>query len=188
MIESKNLKKIKQLQNAFNTIVNFFWSLLALYPLTVFCYMYVERKSIWIYLGISMLPLFLPNSFLRAIQLSRTTRLYKNLGVHFIGKLAQNGYFINTWIRKKYPEYKVVTVTEKSVRKLLSQTYMFEKFHLLLFIFFMLTTIYALNKHFYKWAVMLTLINIFYNIYPNLLQQYIRVKLILFINRKLKKI
>jgi len=182
MIES-NLKKIKQLQNSYNAVINFFWSLLALYPLTVFCYMYVERKWIWIYLGISLFPLFLPNSFLHAIQLSKTTRLYKKWGVHFIGKLAQNGYFINTLIRKKYPGYKIVSATEKSVKKLLSQTYMYEKFHLSLFIFFTLTTIYALSKHFYKWAIILTIINVFYNIYPNLLQQYIRVKLFLFTNR-----
>jgi hypothetical protein len=47
----------------------------------------------------------------------------------------------------------------------------------MLFVFFALATVYALWKGLAGWAVILSLTNLLYNVYPILLQQYIRVKL-----------
>jgi len=71
----------------------------------------------------------------------------------------------------------MIVYQRSSINKLLQQTYMFEKFHFIMFVFFSLITLYAMvNKHFW-WAVIISITNLFYNIYPNLLQQYIRLKL-----------
>jgi len=80
-------------------------------------------------------------------------------------------------LKRKFPEYKVVTNKESSITRLINQTYMFEKFHLILFVFFCLATVYAIVESHVCWTFIISLTNIAYNIYPNLLQQYIRLKL-----------
>lgn len=99
------------------------------------------------------------------------------LGVHWINKFTQNGEIINQIVRKRFPEYKVVSRKTPSINKLVGQTYLFEKFHFMLFIFFTLITILAIIKVEPGWALLITITNLIYNVYPCLLQQYIRIKL-----------
>jgi len=87
-------------------------------------------------------------------------------------------------MKKKFPGYRTINYEGLSINKLLRQTYMFEKFHFIMFAFFVLITAYALVKHHFLWAVIISITNVLYNIYPNLLQQYIRLKLRLY--KKLK--
>jgi len=176
----KDSAKLRKLQNLYNSIANLIWSVLGLTPVSVFCYNHIELKLLYIFLGISFLPIFFPNSFFDKIQLGKTTTIYKKLGVPFINKIAQNGDIINRLIRKKFPDFKAVSFRKQSTKRLQQQTYIYEKFHFVLFIFFSLATIYALNKKYFDWAFILCLTNLAYNIYPNLLQQYIRIKLMIF--------
>jgi len=76
--------------------------------------------------------------------MGRTTRTYRKLGVGFVNKLAQNGTIINRMIKKRFPRYKMITRQRSSINQLLQQTYMFEKFHFIMFVFFGLLTFYAL--------------------------------------------
>lgn len=87
------------------------------------------------------------------------------------------GGLINRHIRKKFPGYRTVTPHRASVHKRIQHTYVYEKFHFLLFVFFFLSMVYALGKGYYGWAAVLGLTNGVYNVYPNLLQQYVRIKL-----------
>lgn len=99
------------------------------------------------------------------------------MGVAYINKFTQNGDIINRILRKKYPEYSIMAKENFSTKKILQQTYMFEKFHFMLFLFFILTAVYAVFQQFYWWAFFITITNVIYNIYPVLLQQYIRIRL-----------
>jgi hypothetical protein len=128
-------------------------------------------------MALSVIPGFFPNSFYDRIQVAKTTRVYKRLGVGFANKLAQNGTIINQLVRKKFPGYKMIVHQRSSINKLLQQTYMFEKFHFIMFVFFILITSYALAKNHFWWAVIISVANLLYNVYPNLLQQFIRLKL-----------
>ena len=158
-------------------IPNLVWTILFLLPITVFCFTLISSTTVFILLGISLLPIFFPNSFFDAIQLSRNPGFYKRIGVKFINKFAQHGALLNRYLRKKYPNFKNVSADRSSIRKQYHQTYFFEKFHFSMFIFFSAITIYALAKGYLLWSLIMTVCNLFYNIYPNLLQQYIRVKL-----------
>ena len=177
MHKNKELAKRKRLQNVYNTIPNLLWSVLCLVPVTMFCYQFIQVEWFWIFLITSILFLFLPNTFFDKIQLANTTTVYKKLRVPIVNKFVQNGDIINRRIRKKIPNFKTVMLNKLSAKKLLQQTYIFEKFHFMLFVFFSLTTLYALFNQYIKWTIILLLTNLFYNVYPNLLQQYIRVKL-----------
>jgi hypothetical protein len=184
-VTEKDSAKLRKLQNSYNLIPNFIWSVLSLTPISVFCYKYIELKLLYVFLAISALPIFFPNSFFDKIQLGKTTTIYKKLGVPIINKIAQNGDIINRHIRRQFPDFKVVTFQKPSTNRLLQQTYLYEKFHFVLFIFFILATVYALSKKYFGWALILTLTNLVYNIYPNLLQQYIRIKLMLFTRKSI---
>ncbi len=128
-------------------------------------------------LGVCLVPVFFPNSFFDTIQVSGDAHFYRKIGVRYINTLAQNGSLLNRFLRKKYQNFKVVSKSKSSIKKQYYQTYFFEKFHFSLFLFFTIVTIYAgLQRHFY-WVLTLTISNLLYNIYPNLLQQYVRVKL-----------
>ncbi|CAA9526485.1 MAG: hypothetical protein AVDCRST_MAG96-3251 [uncultured Segetibacter sp.] len=126
---------------------------------------------------ISLSSIFLPKTFFNNIQLGKTTSFYKRTGVTFINRFTQNGDLINGLIRKKFPNYKVVSIGRHSINKVLQQTYMLEKFHFAMFLFFILITIYAVKRNHLSWAFIISLNNLVYNIYPCLLQQYIRARL-----------
>ena len=158
-------------------IPNLLWTALFLIPITIFCYSFIPQKTIYILLGLTLIPIFFPNSFFDNIQLSNNSHFYRRIGVKFINTFAQSGYFLNKFLKKKYPNFKVVSRTRSSIKKLYYQTYFFEKFHFSLFLFFTAVTIFAgIQGHFY-WTLILTISNLLYNIYPSLLQQYVRVKL-----------
>ena len=158
-------------------IPNLLWTALFLIPITIFCFRFIPQKTIYILLGVALIPIFFPNSFFDSIQLSKRPHFYRRIGVKYINTFAQNGYLLNKFLKKKYPNFKVVSRSSTSIKKLYYQTYFFEKFHFSLFLFFTIVTIYAgIHGHFY-WVLILTISNLLYNIYPNLLQQYIRVKL-----------
>ena len=158
-------------------IPNLLWTALFLIPITVFCYTFIPPKMTYTLLGVSLIPIFFSNSFFDRIQLSKNSHWYRRIGVTYINTFAQNGSLLNKILRRKYPNFKVVSKTKASIKKQYYQTYFFEKFHFSLFLFFTIVTIYAgIQGHFY-WVLALTISNLLYNIYPNLLQQYIRVKL-----------
>ena len=161
----------------YNMIPNLFWTTLFLIPIAIFCYTFITPKATYILLGISFIPIFFPNSFFDTFQLSRSSHFYKKIGVKYVNVFAQNGSLLNKFLKRKYPDFKVVSRSKASIRKQYYQTYFFEKFHFSLFLFFTIMTIYAgILGHIY-WVWILMISNLLYNIYPNLLQQYVRVKL-----------
>ncbi len=162
---------------AYNMIPNLIWTALFLIPITIYCYRFLAPKTTYILLGVSLISVFLPNTFFDGIQLSRSPQFYKRVGIKYINIFAQNGVLLNSFLKKRYPNYRVVSMSRTSIRKQYYQTYFFEKFHFALFLFFTILTIQAgIGGHFY-WMLTLIISNLLYNIYPNLLQQYIRVKL-----------
>lgn len=175
--EKIEFRKISRTLAIYNMIPSMFWTALFLIPLTIFCYTYVTSKTTCLLLGLSFTPIFLPNSFFDRIQLSTNAHFYKKIGVKYINTVVQNGSLIKKLLRRKYPKFKVISKSKKSIQKQYYQTYLFEKFHFSLFLFFTsITTLAVIQGHYY-WALTLTISNLLYNIYPNLLQQYIRVKL-----------
>ena len=169
--------KLKRMVALYNMIPNLAWSILNLTPISIFCYSFMNLKLFYCFLGVSILPVFLPKSFFDNIKIAKTVAFYKRAGVVYINRFTQNGDVINALIRKRFPQYKVVSGTRRSITKVVQQTYMFEKFHFVMFLLFILIAIYAIIYHYLWWAVIITANNIVYNVYPCLLQQYIRTRL-----------
>jgi len=177
----KDPVRAKQIVAICNGLVNLFWSVLSLFPIYVYCDAYV--RPFWLYAAgaISVVVLFLPRKLLNKMQVSNNPAVYHRLGVHWVNQFTQNGAFINRLIRRWYPHYKVVNNTRQAAQLHYRKTYMYERFHYLLLSFFTCITLYALLQQQFTWAFIVLLTNILYNIYPVLLQQYVRLKLAPFV-------
>ena len=170
-------RKITRLLSLYNMIPNLLWSALGLVPISIYCYRHVLANRFSLMLVLSLFPILLPRSRMQRLMLSNSPRFYEKLGVRFINHLAQNGTVISWLVRKKDPLFTFMRPTRISVKRLIGQSYMFEKFHLVLFVFFLLVSIHAAANGDLKWMLAITACNLFYNVYPNLLQQYKRIRL-----------
>src|SRR5690606_25933416 len=111
------------------------------------------------------------------IQFSQSVSFYRNLGVHLFKRFATNGDIINRQIRRKFPNHRNV-YDLKSAELKLKETYSTEKAHWVIFTFTIATIIYIfLSKESLRIAILLIFSNIIFNLYPNLLQQYNRIRL-----------
>ena len=160
----------------YNAVPNVLWSALALGPLLVGCYRYVERPWLWGFVALSLSGYAWPAAWLRRLQLSSRVGVYQRLGVPGVGRFAQQGALVNGLLRRRYPHYRAL-VGRGAVAKLLSTTYQQERFHWAGLVFFLLVSSYLGTAGYPGWALGLTLANVGYNLYPIWLQQYLRVRL-----------
>lgn len=181
--QAKETARAKRMAGLYNMVPNLLWSALSLVPLCVFCYTHLTPHLLILFSGFSFLPAFFSHSFIHKMRIANRPAVYKNLGVGFIQQLTQNGVLVNLAIRKKYPAYKALRLEHKSIKGLLNQTFVFEKFHLMLFLFFCLAGLYAFSKGLVYWGAVLFFINILYNVYPILMQQFIRIKLASYLDK-----
>lgn len=134
-----------------------------------------EFKWMILFIAISYLVSRLPKTFYDRFQISKDRNIYKKLGVDRFKKLSTNGDLINSRIRKNFPTHRNVTNFE-TIKEKLDETYTIERSHTVLFVFCLLTNIYALWTNSFGIAITLFLGNILFNYYPNLLQQYNRIR------------
>lgn len=182
-MDKQQQARAKRKVEGYNLILNLAWSFIFLFPAVVFCYSKMERSWFIISLSISLVVIFLPVSFFNALQLSQSRLFYKKAGVEFFNQFIQYGTILNRIVKNKFPGYKRFHSKEEAFKKLFNQTYLFEKFHFIIFIFFIETAFFALINGYYNWMIFFILANILYNVYPIMLQQYIRLKLSVFKNQ-----
>ncbi|QEM10757.1 hypothetical protein [Mucilaginibacter rubeus] len=164
-----------------NQFINFFWTILGF--TAVVSYWVSAGLSTWFYLFliVSIIPVILPQKVADHLQLSSNTKFYERFGIRFIRKFVQHGDFANQLARTSDPRYRVIR-NGAAPANYLKTIMMYERYHFMCLIFFLLTSIITLTKGYYLQFLLITISNIFYNFYPILLQQYNRVR-ILKINR-----
>lgn len=155
-----------------NQAINFFWTILSFLPVIGF-WLTADLVTCYIFLGISIICLFIPA---KLMQPSDRPKFYEKLGVKFIRKFVQNGEYLNKLARKSKPNHKIVNNKASALRYIKSVA-MYERYHFLCFVFFLLTAVYAVVQTNYPSALVITLANIFYNICPIVLQQYNRARI-----------
>ena len=164
------------LSPVYNGVANVFWSLLAFAPVSMFCYRFMERGWRWAFVAASFVAWMVPASTLRYLELSSTLSTYRKLGVHRVNHLVQHGTFINHLLRRRDAEYRRM-LSRAGTAYLLQSTYVQERFHWAVLLFFLLSSLYGIAHGFPGWALLITVINVVYNLYPIWLQQYIRLRL-----------
>jgi hypothetical protein len=164
------------LTSLYNAALNVFWSLLAFAPVSIFCYRFMGRAWLLAFVVASLFALMVPASKLRFLELSSTLTTYRKVGVHWVNHFVQHGTLINNLLRRRYPEYGRMRSRTRTAR-LLQSTYVQERFHWTVLLFFLLASLYGITHGYPGWALLITIINVVYNLYPIWLQQYIRVRL-----------
>lgn len=169
-------KELDKLKYRLNLILIAGLCIMTLAPCVIF-FIGGEGKIYWmiVFIGISYLVSRLPRPFYDKFQISRDTKIYKSLGVDKFKRFSTNGDFINRRIRKNYPNHRNVTNLQ-TVKDKLNETYTIEKSHTVLLVFCLLTNVYALLTNSIGTAIVLFIGNILFNYYPNLLQQYNRIR------------
>jgi hypothetical protein len=159
---------------AINQFVNLFWTALCFIPVIIY---WMDESTFWLYAFIlfSLIFALLPGSIFQYFQLSSSTAFYERLGVKFVQKFVQNGTYVNRAIRKNNPEYKLIK-DHTQARQYLNTINMYERYHLLCFIFFSLTFVHALISQRYLAAALLLVVNTIYNVCPILIQQYNKLR------------
>ncbi|ANH81079.1 hypothetical protein A8C56_08890 [Niabella ginsenosidivorans] len=89
----------------YNMVPNLVWSVLNLMPVFIYCLGLADHRILYIFLAVSLLPVFLKNAFLDKMQIGKTTSVYKRLMVHQVNKVAQNGVIINNLVKRKFSGY-----------------------------------------------------------------------------------
>lgn len=159
-----------------NAVLSVFWSLLAFVPLGVFCYVYMPHGLLYGFGFASLLIFIVPARVLAALQLSSRPRVFRRLGVHLVNRVAQDGSSIRRMAHGGQTR-PLLWRNARARKALLSTSYFRERFHWSLLLFFLLSSVYAGIRRQAGWALLLTILNILYNLYPIWMQQYIRVRI-----------
>ena len=164
------------LRACYNAVPNVIWSVLSFLPISMFCYLLMERVWLYAFGGASLLAYILPISQFRHLELSSEPARYRQLRVHWVNRFVQHGSLINDLIRRRHPKYRRIRSRAAAVH-LVRTTYYQERFHWAMFILFLLSSLYAVVHSHTGWALLIMVTNVIYNLYPIWLQQYIRMRL-----------
>ncbi|HAO07655.1 MAG TPA: hypothetical protein DCQ50_11825 [Chryseobacterium sp.] len=162
------------MRKTINHIINFFWTLLAFYP--VLDYWYHTGINNWFIVSIFISTLigFAPGKFYRQLHFSKRRSFYENLGVKIIRKFVQNGDLV-----KKVQTEKESTIIKDvaSAKKYLLTLEMYSRFHWVCFFFFLFSSFHAIFTGQALSSFVMLLANILYNITAILLQQYNKMRI-----------
>jgi hypothetical protein len=142
-----------------NQAINFFWTILCMAPVVGFWVAIDNVLWCSIFVVISLLSLVIPAPLL---QLSNDPKFYKSTGVKLIRKFVQNGELINRYIRKNNSQYNLIKGRQNAA-KYMQTVVMYERYHFLCLVFFMLTAGFAVVQRYYGFAMLMSVANIIYN-------------------------
>lgn len=145
-----------------NQILNIGWTILGFLPVYYFWSLHGIGWPFYALLLISFTAFILPEKLFSRLKISKDLRVYRRLGVKFIRRFAQDGDF----------------QAKKGIRGYLNKIRMFERYHFCCLIFFQASSVYACYFEEYLLAFLIFLCNILYNVFPILLQQYNRMRII----------
>lgn len=156
----------------FNSIINLFWTIIAFLPILAFWIEYPDRTSLWMSIAVSIPLLAVPESVCRKLQLSNKRMFYKKLGVKLAQSMSQNGRIVNALIKRTGHAEHYVVRTRNDLRRYRTQILGYQRFHLACLIFFFVSMVRAMILGAFDFFIGILIMNVVYNVYPLLIQQY----------------
>ena len=161
-----------------NQFINFVWTVVCFAPVLAY-WINVNRSPLfYFFLIVSMISGFLPAGFFQSIQLSQSSGFYEKAGVRWVRKFVQNGDFVKRITRKEEEKEQRVIKDRKAIEKYLKTIAMYERYHFVCLVFFLLTTSHSAFHKAFIYSAVIFACNLFYNILPILLQQYNRIRIL----------
>jgi hypothetical protein len=156
-----------------------FW-LSAFGPLKPFHYEQIDTAPSlgWVLILVLMsgMVYFLPRSYYTLRKYERSGKRYEALGMRYFKQYVSNGDLMNRWIRRNDPTYRLIK-GPASLRSFIDQTYTAEKIHLFFGVIGLITAGYAFQISWYGWFAYVFVANLLFNLYPILLQRYLRARI-----------
>lgn len=166
-----------------NQILNIFWTGLCIGP--VVWYWYSQGLDFWWYiiLFIAFIVAFLPRKIIESLNIFNNRRQYEKWGVKLIQQFVQGG----RWVSRLDKRDRAIKDVRQATHYLTTIA-MYERFHWMCFVFFLLSSIHASIHGVIHWGFLIFLANIPYNVASLLLQQYNRLRITAFVsNFRLKE-
>ena len=170
----RNTKKPYK-RDILNKIINFFWTALCFAPVFWFWFQEgIDNIYFYVFLGVALFFGALLGKILSKFTLSADKKVYEKYGIKFIRKFVQNGDIVNSRTNGLgAPSIK----GKAKARDYLKTIAMYERYHWICLLFFLLTTIYGFfNEHFLLGFSILAA-NFLYNLIPIFLQQYNKIRI-----------
>jgi hypothetical protein len=156
-----------------NQLINLFWTMLGFAPVLVYWCRAESLLFLYVCIAVSLAGALVPGRF---YQLSPRPQLYRRLGVTAIRAVVQDGDLAKQAPATGRPS-KARIANRAQAGRYLHTLRMYENFHWICFLFFLLSSGHAFIQRQYLLAVLITLGNLIYNICPMLLQQYNRARI-----------
>lgn len=121
------------------------------------------------------LPLLAPSAYFRPFSFERG-RFYPRLGIKLFRRFAPDGDWVNARLRRVDASYRAIR-GRAALREHVPATLLNERVHLVLCLAGVFTAIYALKLNEVILAVVLTIGNVPFNVYPVMHQRYKRARL-----------
>jgi hypothetical protein len=159
-----------------NQLLNFFWTILGFSAVLIYWLSNPTYPWLYLILLVSFLTLLLPS---RYYTISKSKIIYERLGVKTVKRFVQDGDLVNKLFGSTSSNTKAKPArATKNLNQYLRSLIMYERFHFLCFIFFLLTAIQGIKNGDYQISIFILISNIFYNFYPIILQQYNRLRIL----------
>jgi hypothetical protein len=158
-----------------NQTLNIFWTGLCFTP--VVWYWSKQALDIWgyIFLTIAVLVAFLPQKIIGNLHFFQHRRQYEKWGAKFIQWFTQDG----RWAGQFNKSNRVIKNVRQATQYLTTIS-MYERFHWMCFVFFLLSSLHAFTQGIILLGFLMFFANIPYNVASLLLQQYNRLRIMKF--------
>lgn len=156
-----------------NIVLSAFWTAIFVGPVCIFCARHLEVGWICGFCVAGALSMFLPRAVIQRLAWSSDPAVYRRLRVPLVIQVTQDAGWLRRVSRKSRRRVRRSTQALTQIQR---DTWMRERFHLGLLAFYILCSIAALCQGQLWWCLVLMFANVFYNLYPIWVQQYLRLR------------
>ncbi|MBN8856277.1 MAG: hypothetical protein BGO55_17325 [Sphingobacteriales bacterium 50-39] len=158
-----------------NQVLNVFWTLLCFAPIV--WYWYLQGLHMWSYLfmAFSVSITTLPETMFEKLRFFKHRRQYEKWKIKAVRWFVQDGTLAKKFNKSSEQSFFITTIAQ--AKQYLTTISMYERFHWMCLLFFLLSSIHSFVLGKILLGVLITLANIFYNFASLMLQQYNKLRI-----------
>ena len=140
----------------YNQIINLFWTTVCFVPVVSLWYQHYHPTILFASLAVSLLPVLIPTRYFSLLQVSRSRRFYESMSIKSLQSLTQDGRLVSTLAKRKNQH------TRAAHKNYKSKIAMYEKYHLICLVFFLVSFVYAIHRQAFLLSLLIFMTNIIY--------------------------
>lgn len=169
-------------KNIVNQFLNLFWTVLFFAPVVWYWYLIGLDGWWYAFLVICGAAVFLPKKTLERLTFSKHPKHFEKWGVRTVRWFAQDGTWASQF-KANNGQGKARIRNAKQAQQYLKTIAMYERFHWMCLVFFLLSSIHAFAQGEILLGILITLANVPFNWGSLILQQYNKLRILAFLSR-----